>query len=234
MRPLGFFNMDNLERTHKIFRDEVTSAAGSFFVWKGFNNVASSDKEIYGSINENRLSWNIITHSLLSTFYITLGRLFDVGSDAFSVHSLLRSCIRNIDQFSLDQIRQRKIRSNDGITSEWLDQYMKEAYEPVKSDFERLKKEVSKQQKIYEKIYRPIRHQVIAHKVTGSIENVGELFGKTNIGEVQELINSLHQIENIIFDLLYNGRLNKIGHYEFTEDERAYSDVEALLGKLKA
>jgi hypothetical protein len=225
--------MDDLERAHKIFSDEVTSAAWSFFVWKGFNNVASSDKEIFRSINENALSWNIITHSLLSTFYITLGRLFDVDSGAFSVHSLLRSCIRNIDQFSLDQIRQRKIRGNNGIIPEWLDQYMKEAYEPVESDFQRLKGEISKQQKIYEKIYRPIRHKVIAHKETGSIENVGELFDKTNIGEVQELINSLHQIEKIIFDLLHNGRLNKIGHYGFTEDERAHSDVEALLGKLK-
>ena len=106
--------MDNLENAYKIFRNEVTTAAWSFFVWKGFNNIASADKEIYWAINENALSWNIITHSLQSTFFITLGRLFDIDGEAFSVHSLLRSSIDNIDQFSLDNLRQRKIKANKG------------------------------------------------------------------------------------------------------------------------
>jgi hypothetical protein len=226
--------MKSIEKAQAIFSGEVTNATWSFFVWKSFNNVVSVDRDIYRAINENALSWNIINHSLQSTFFITLGRLFDIDGDAFSVHSLLRCCIAHIDQFSLDNLRQRKIKGNDGKEPDWLEGYMADAYQPVVEDFQRLRGEVSKQQKIYEEIHRPIRHRVIAHKEVDSIENVGELFGKTNIGQIQDFINFLHQIQNIVFDLLFNGTLNSIGHYRFTEDERAHRDVESLLNRLKA
>ena len=172
--------MDDLEKAQKIFRDEVTAAAWSFFVWKNFNKVVSKDEAIIRSINENALSWNIITHSLQSTFFITLGRLFDIDGEAFSVHSLLRSCIENIDQFSLECLRQRKVKGNNNIEPDWLNVYIEKAYVPVEADFQRLRGEVSKQQKIYEDVYRPIRHRVIAHKEAATIESVSELFGKTN------------------------------------------------------
>lgn len=74
----------------------------------------------------------------------------------------------------------------------------------------------------------------MAHKETATINNVSELFGKTNIGQIQEFIYFLHQIENIVFDLLYNGTLNELGYYKFSEDEHVQNDVRALLNKLKA
>lgn len=226
--------MDNLEKAHKIFRDEVTTASSAFFVWKSFNNIASADRDIYRAVNANALSWNILTHSLQSTFLITLGRIFDSDGDAFSVHALIRSCISNIDQFGSEALRVRKIRANGGAVPDWLDEYMRNTYQPKKSDFLRLKGEVSKQQKIYIDIYRPIRNKVLAHKETATIGNADELFGRTNIGQIQDFIYFLNQIENIVFDLLHNGTLNKIGDYKFSEDERIHSDVEALLKKLKA
>ena len=83
---------------------------------------------------------------------------------------------------------------------------MKNTYQPKRIDFLRLRGEVSKQQKIYEKIYRPIRNKVLAHKEMATIENVSELFGKTNVGQIQSFIYFLDQIERIVFDLLYNGK----------------------------
>lgn len=225
--------MDNLEKALNIFRNEVSSVTWSFYVWKGFNDIASNDDDIYRAINTNALSWNIINHSLQSNFFITLGRLFDLDGDAFSVHALLRSCVEHIDQFSSDALRERKIRGNNGVVPDWLDGYMKNAYQPTVADIQRLRGQVSKWQKIYADIYRPIRHKVIAHKETDTMENVGELYGKTNIGQIQEFIDFLHQIENVIFDLLHNGKLNEVGFYKFTEDERAHKDIGALLKKLK-
>lgn len=226
--------MDDVQKAHSIFRDEVTAVAWSFFVWKSINRVATQNKGIHARLNKNSLSWNTITSSLQTMFFITLGRLFDIDGDAFSVHTLLKSCIENLDQFSLASLRERKIRENGGKEPGWLYEYIKDAYQPVEKDFQRMRGEVAKRQKIYEKIYRPIRHQVYAHKEAGTIENVQELFGKTNIGQIEELIDFLHQIENVIFDVLYNGRMNEIGHYNFTEENRALSDVESLLGKLNA
>ena len=226
--------MEDLVKAHKIFRDEVTAAAWSFFVWKSFNRIVSKDDELYQRINVNALSWNVITHSLQSTFFITIGRLFDIDGAAFSVHAFLRSCIENIGQFSLEALRQRKIDDNGGVVPDWLDDYMANSYTPTENDFQRIRGEVSKYQKVYEDIYKPIRHQLIAHKEKESIEKADELFGKTNIGHIEELLDFFHQIENIVFDLLHNGKLNEIGFYSFSESERVEKDVNDLLEKLKA
>lgn len=222
-----------MEDLYKLFRDEVTTASWSFYVWKSFNNIASKDHDIYTAINETALTWNIITHSLQSTFFITIGRLFDVDGDALSIHALLRACIDNIDQFNKASLRERKIREYKGNLPEWLDKYIEEAYEPTEKDFQMLRGETSKIQKQYEEVYRPIRNKVIAHKERETLENVDELFGKTNVTQLQDFIIFLHQIENIVFQLLYNGKLTQIGDHEFKEDEYVNSDVMKLLTGLK-
>lgn len=112
--------------------------------------------------------------------------------------------------------------------------YLAGAYVPCEKDFQILRGETSKHQRKYEQIYRPIRNKVIAHKEQQTIENVDKLFGKTNIGQIQEFLNFLYQIEHIVFDLLYNGRLSEIGSYKFSEDNFVQKDVEGLLGRVKA
>ncbi len=224
--------MEDIEHLHKLFRNEVTTASWSFFVWKSINNIASDNKKIYNALGGNALSWSIITHSLQSNFFVTLGRLFDISGDAFSIHSFLRACIDNIDQFSIDALRERKLRGINGKEPDWLNEYLKEAYVPSEKDFQRLKGETSKYQKDYEAIYRPIRNKLIAHKEKQTMENVNELFGKTNISQIEDFLSFLYQIENIVSDLLFNGRLAGIGHYTFKEEDFVAKDISSLLAKL--
>jgi hypothetical protein len=186
----------------------------AFFVYKEINNVASGDAKVYRALNENALTWNIIKHSLLTTFFVILGIIFDVGDGAFSVHAFLRVCIENIDQFSIEALRERKLRDRD-IPPDWLEGYLSKAYVPCEKDFQKLKCETSKHHKEYMKIYRPIRNKVITHKEQQTIENVAEVFGKTSIGQIQEILNFLFQIENLVFQLLFNGTLCKIGEFSF-------------------
>lgn len=222
-----------MEELLKLFRDEVSTASYAFFTWKTFNNVASGDEDVYRAINETALTWNIVTHSLQSTFFITLGRVFDVDGDSFSVHALLRECINKIDEFSKESLKARKIRDANGQVPDWLEKYIDEAYEPTENDFLRLRGETSKIQRKYEEVYRPIRNKVIAHKDRDTLENVNELFGKTNINHIEEFIVFLHQIENIIFQLLHNGRLTNIGDHNFDDEGYVAHDVKKLLAEIK-
>ncbi|MCK5345666.1 MAG: hypothetical protein KAR20_19785, partial [Candidatus Heimdallarchaeota archaeon] len=89
-----------------------------------------------------------------------------------------------------------------------------------------------KHQKDYEATYRPIRNKVIAHKEKQTMANVNELFGKTNIGQIEVFLWFLYQVENIVSDLLFNGRLADIGHYTFKEENFATKDISSLLEKL--
>jgi len=225
--------MKDMESILNIFRTEVTTASQAFFAWKTIHNMAASDKEMYKSINDNALSWKIITHSLQTTYFITLGRIFDVEGKAFSIHAFLRACIDNIDQFGKKALRHRKIKSLSGEEPTWLNEYIENAYVPVNGDFLMLKGETSKRQKEYEAIYRPIRNEIIAHKDKQRIDTVDELFGQTNIGQIEELLQFLYQVEQIVCNLLFDGRLHKIGDLSFNKEDYVRRDIESMLQKLK-
>ncbi|WP_417565495.1 hypothetical protein [Marinobacter sp.] len=180
--------MEKVEEALKLFRDEVSTAAWTFYAWKHVNVIGSNDRAVREGLNRNAATWNVITHSLQTTFFITTGRIFDIDGDAFSVHAFLRFCIENVDQFDSRHIRDRKLADQNGVEPDWLEGYMDRVYEAKVEDFQRLRGEVAKHQKRYEEIYRPIRNKVMAHKDIASLSNVTEIFGRTSIGEIQSFL----------------------------------------------
>jgi DNA-binding ferritin-like protein len=225
--------MKDIEELYKEFQKELRLACWSFYTWKNINNIAVKDKKVYHALNRNVLSWNIILYSLQNTFFIVIGRLFDIDGKTFSIHKLLKTCIENINQFSKDALRERKIKSSGTNELSWLDEYIEKSYQPNQEDFLKLKGEVSKRQKRYELIYKPIRHKVFAHKEFKEIKYIDRLFKKAKIGEIQDLLCFLYQIERIIFQLLYNGDLMNIGDFTFNEEELVMKDITGLLDKIK-
>jgi hypothetical protein len=223
--------MEDIEQLLKTFRIEVATASQAFYAWKSINNIAFSSTKIHDALNKNALSWNIITHSLQSTFFITLGRLFDTDGDSFSVHAFLRACIDNIDQFSKDALRTRKMKDQNGHEPPWLNQYIKDAYVPLKKDFLILRGETSKKQKLYEDIYRPIRNQIIAHKDKLTIDNIDELFSKTKTEQIEDILQFLYQIEMVVFNLLANGKITQLGNSTSDEETYVHKDIKDLLIK---
>ena len=127
-----------MQRIFNIYGNEVEAACQAFFLWKGINNIASNDEDIFNGLNESPLSWNTITFALQNHYFILLGRLFDTDGDSFSVHTFLRNCIENIDQFSKENLRKRKIDSSSGDLS-LLYAYIENAYEPTEDDFQKLR-----------------------------------------------------------------------------------------------
>ncbi len=226
--------MGDIEEAYKEYQSELNIACWSFYAWKNIQNIAADDKKVYCALNRNRLSWSIILYSLQSTFFSAIGRLFDTDGRTFSVHTFLRACIENIDQFSKDALRERKIKGSDADKLPWLDKYIEKSYQPNKEDFLKLKGEVLKRQKRYESIYKAIRNKIFAHKELKEIKCVDELFRKAKIGEMQDLLCFLYQIEMIIFQLLYNGRLMNIGDFTFNEEESVMKDIAGLLDKIKS
>lgn len=223
----------DLDRQLQHFRQELSTAAHTFFLWKGVNNCAAEDRDIHRGLNEQALSWNTITHSLQTTFFIALGRLFDTDGKSFSVHTFLRNCIDNLGQFGKEALRARKMEGLNGKEPDWLKKYIEKAYVPSEIDFQRLRGELSKRQKQYEEIYRPIRNEVFAHRDAASMDNVEGLFGKTRIDVIEELLSFLYQIQEVVFQLLWNGKLREIGDFEYGEEEFVVDDVRELLVRLR-
>lgn len=224
--------MDELEAALEVYGKEVTNATWSFFVWKHINNVASSNADIRHVMNQNALSWRVAVHSLQTTFIITLGRIFDNDGRSLSVETLLEMCKANLGMFGGDALRARKMATMNGDEPDWLNDYVRDAYTPTVDDIDNLLAQAQKEKELYREVYNPIRSKVMAHRDWASAFKVGELFEKTSIGQIQEILDFLFQVESVIWDLLYNGQLNEVGSYGFEEEDRVQKDVEELLGKL--
>jgi len=226
--------MGNIEELYEEFQSEVNAACWSFYTWKNIKDITAGDKEVRRALNRNPLSWTIILYSLQSTFFITIARLFDIDKKSFSTRTFLKECSESINQFSKDALRERKIKGSDAAEPPWLDEFIEKSYQPNKKDFLKLKGEVSKKQKRYNSIYRPIRNQIFAHKDIKRIKCVDELFREVKIDEIQDLLYFLYQIKMIIRELLENGIWEKIGYYPFNEEEFIMKDIAGLLDKIKS
>lgn len=224
--------MNNIEQLLKKYHSEVITAAWSFFAWKSINNLAVEDRTIYDCLNSNALTWNIVTYSLQNTLFIAIGRIFDIKSEALSIHSFLNKCQEEIHQFNKESLRDRRIRENfDKEPS--LNNFISDAYEPTKEDFRAIKKHVKYHQKRYEEIYRPIRNNIMAHANINTIGFEGELFSKTEVRDIQEIISFLYQVDGVITQFVTNGRKTELNDHSLNEEEFVLDDIKSLIAKLK-
>lgn len=211
---------------------EITVAAQAFFAWKSIHNVASKDENIHKSLNTNALSWNIYLHSLQATFFIVIGRIFDVNPQSCSIHLLFRQCKNSIGKFSKSSLEQRRIVGAGGTRPDYLDTFLKTVYEPTQADFKNLKKNVSRVQKCYEEKFRPIRHKVFAHNDSEYIDNPGDLFSEATVDDAEDILKTLYKVERVIWDLYTNGKKMNFGYLELKEEEYILKDTESLLKKI--
>jgi hypothetical protein len=165
----------------------------------------ASDKDLLKALNITPLSWILIRHSLQVSLFITLGRIFDLDNKAFSVDDLLRYCVENIEIFSLDNLKQRKLELQKGKEPEWLPEYIQNAYCPVAGDFQRLRGEATNHRKVFDKIYKPIRHKLIAHTDKQYMDKADILWSETNIGELERIIWFLNDLKETLFQTYQNG-----------------------------
>jgi hypothetical protein len=224
--------MNNVENLIEEYRSEVIIATSSFFAWKTINNLATTNNEILRALNANALSWNIITHSLLITFFTAMGRIFDGDSRSLTVHSFISKCESEIAQFSKLALEARKLRNTHGVRPEWLNDYLQEAYEPIAADFEELAKFAKQHAATYKSNYKPVRDKVIAHKDFTTIGNKEALFAETKIVEVQKILQFLHQVERVVVELHMNGRKSSLTEHKFDQEQHIGDDLTKLLRKL--
>lgn len=220
---------NNVTQVYAIFSRDVEITIRVFFLWKGIYSIVSKDKEILSALKKNTLSWNTILHSLQCTLFVSLGRLFE-GDEAISTDKLLRTCIDNIDEFSKNSLRNRKIIQHEG-KQEWLDLYMNNIYEPRIKDFDNLIDTFAKRKILYIKTYRPFRHEIMNHLNVATVDNFRSLLGKVRIGEIQDFLLVMYQIDRVIFHLLFNGKLYPIDSFLLEEEGSVFKDIVSLLKK---
>ncbi|MGZ7117574.1 MAG: hypothetical protein ACXVHS_09015, partial [Methanobacterium sp.] len=111
---------------------------------------------------------------------------------------------------------ERKRLAWKGCAENDLKDYLENAYEPTKYDFDLLITEADKYIKTYKKIYQPIRHKVIAHKDMSV--SIPDIFNQTNIVEIEAALLFLHQANSVIREFFDNGRKTELQDYCLKND----------------
>ncbi|MDF5696582.1 hypothetical protein P3736_24295 [Vibrio parahaemolyticus] len=225
--------MGNVEDYLKEYSNEIVTLTRTYFIWKCINTMASKDEEILKSMNHTPSTWNAILHSLQTTMFISLGRIFDIDDEAFSIHKFVKFCADNFEQFGRCELRKRKMAGHEE-PPKWLEGYLNTAHFPKKEEFLRLRGEVAKKCKVYESTYKPIRHKLMAHKDFSAIGSADSLFSKTNITELEEIISFCNQIKLVIRQQYDNGRkMNLSSEMAFDdEDSMAEKEVKKILNAI--
>ena len=216
------------ETYFKEYEDELNTAIGSFLFWDILNSRKIISQKMLNEMNETPIAWNFIRYSLFVNYIIALGRIFDTDGDSFSIDNLLKACIDEIEIFSKKELRKRK--EGSALDSKGVDEYISKAFEPTERDFHVLRGEVSKRRKIFQDVYRPIRHKIIAHKDLGHLGNSDALFENTNINEINDILEFLYSLQMALFGLYHNGRQLVLGTHKINR-EYYTNDFKNLLFK---
>lgn len=214
------------------YSKEVAIATDCYFTLKHINNSGFEDKSIFRGLDRNARSWNIICYSLQCSYFIAIGRIFDIDSQTFSIHKLIAQCIENVDIFGVEQLKNRKSISFNG-DSNGLKQYIDHADNITAQHFQRLKGEIAKYQKIYEKKIRPIRHNHFAHKNFDLLHYTDNLFKDTQIIEIENIITFINQLDQHLFQLFHNGKIRDINNFSLNEEQHIKEDINEIMAKIR-
>ena len=188
----------------EIFRTEGDAAVQFFYAWQTVDAVAGSDQSVHRALNRAPLFWNTTLGALQAATVVTLGRVFDPDPKNHSITRLLRLAHGNLELFSKEALAERK-RELSADADQWLPTYLQSVYVPNGDDFRRLKRYVAARRRTYDEKWRPLRHQVFAHRSASESTDLAALFAKTNVRELQQLLVFLRRMHEALWQLYFNG-----------------------------
>jgi hypothetical protein len=188
----------------ELFRTEAEGALQFFYAWDAVHAVAAEDRKVHRLLNQAPMLWNTSLAALQTSTFIALGRLFDPDTNNHSITRLLSKAHSNLGMFSKESLAERKRKQSENA-DEWLPEYLNTVYVPTSDDFRRLKRHLAQRRKIYEANYKPLRHKVFAHRGVSSQAEVADLYAKTNIRELQQLLVFLRRLHETLWQLYFNG-----------------------------
>jgi hypothetical protein len=192
------------EHELEVFRTEAEAAVQFFCYEFAINDSARENEGVLALLNEAALFWKTICGALQTAGFVTLGRIFDQDS-THNLDKLLRLAEDHREIFSKAALAGRR-QGRNTPAPEWLDEYVQSVYEPETSDFRLLRKQIAEKRRTFESNYKEIRRQFFAHKAISKPEQIAELFGRTNVDELKQLLAFLLSVHEALWQLFNNGR----------------------------
>lgn len=205
-------------------------AIQSFFTLNELDSYAAENAAVIKALNKEPTFWNLHRYAQQTTFFVVLARIFDGEKDALSIRDLLAATEQHPEFFSKKALASRK--QGKGEKPEWLDNYMIRVTEPTSLDLSTFKKQLAPFNRAIGSVYRVIRTKNIAHNVQWTEIERTSLFAKTNNKEMEDILYTLHDVMENLWQLIYNGRLPDFGSSKTRYKDEIKTTTRSVLDRL--
>lgn len=186
-------------------------------------------KQCVNKINENANFWVVYESSVRTNLFIGIRRLFENKANTFNFQKFVEFCVKNIESFSRESIRERKI-SGSSNADEWIDEYMTGVYEPSEEDFNSLARLVRKNSKKMKGVYTNIASTVYAHAVHMSHPVISDMMKGLEFEEIEMALNSIWHVYEQIWQIYENGRQPNIEIKAYPYKQEVFDSVISQVG----
>jgi len=191
---------------------------------------ALSKEEYVSQMNRNADFWRLFEASMLSSVFISIRRLYENEADSFNFQNFIRNCSSNLEEFSLKNIKDRKIRSG-ALSVEEAEIYIVGKYEPSNQDFNEMARFVKERSKNMRGVYTKVASKIYAHAIHFTHSEVLKPNQSLNLYEIEKALLSVWHVYEQVWQLYENGRKP-----EYTESKYQYKNevIESVIVQLNA
>lgn len=217
-----------MKKNIDYFRNEVESALRNCLALRQFRKSLRC-KECVSKLNENVYFWIIFQDSVQTNLFIKLRRLFDQGADTFNFYKMMKECEENIQDFSKNSLRLRKVNSSDNA-AEWIEQYMINVHEVTVEDFKNLRKIVKEPSKLIEELSREVANKVYAHAIILDKDAKNEKLKDLNLEKIETCLSALWHTYQQIWQMYENGRKPTVEILEYSHAMEVQDAISKQIG----
>lgn len=209
------------------FRITIESSLRFLYSLIAFHEALSKE-EYVGEINRNAHFWRLFEASMLSSVFISIRRLYENESDSFNFQGFIRNCINNLQDFSLENIKERKIRSG-ALTVEEAEKYIVGKYESSEEDFKEMARHVKERSKNMKGAYTNVATKVYAHAIHFSHSEALKPNQSLNLYEIENALLSVWHVYEQAWQLYENGRKPEYSESTYQYKSEVFESVIAQL-----
>ncbi len=199
-------------------RKETETTLRVLYALKQFR-FFSTKQEYVDKLNKNADFWLIFETSLKTNLFLGIRRLYEGNTGTFNFQNFILQCIKNIEKFSKESLRTRKI-SGSANAKEWIDDYMATAYEPKKEDFKKLARVVRINSKKMKGIYTEAASKIYAHAIHMDNASIANITDQLSFDEMEIALTSIWHVYEQVWQIYENGRAPQfdIGNYPYEQE----------------
>ncbi|VUD69054.1 hypothetical protein TDB9533_04418 [Thalassocella blandensis] len=191
---------------------------------------ALADEACVEKLNKNSDYWRLYESSTLSCVFMAIRKIYENKAHTFNFQNFLDKCIVNLEEFSINGVKDRKIKS--GIFCEdSVKEYSSKCYEPNTDDFKEMGKFVRDRSKKMKGAYSTVASKVYAHAIHFSHKEALSANQCLNLYEIETALLSVWHCYEQVWQLYENGRQPSYGepNYQYKQEviEGVYRQINA-------